>query len=171
MLRRKIIGHVHRLVHVVGKDHAAGRLADDLGPLEPAHQAFQLLLDAVRQLGRIRDQQAPRERIVLQLRRQVRGDEVGPRLAVSHHHDLGRSRDAVHSHRPEHLFLGQGHVDVARPRDDVDARNARRAVRQGRDRLCTPDPIHGVHSREVRGGEDRGRNAPVRAWRCGEHKV
>ena len=139
--------------------------------LEPAHQAFELFLDAARQLRRIRDQEAPRERIVFQLRRQVRRDEVGPRLAVSHHHDLGRSGDAVHSHRPEHLFLGQGHVDVARPRDDVDARNARRAISQSRDRLRAPDSIHGVHSREVRGSEDCGRNAAVRSRRRREHKI
>ena len=108
---------------------------------------------------------------MLQLRRQVCRDEVGPRLAVSHHNDLCRSRDAVHPHGPEHLFLGQGHVDVARPRDDVDARNARRAVSQSRDRLRPPDSIHGVHSREVRCGEDGGRNAAVRSWRRREHKI
>ena len=108
---------------------------------------------------------------MLQLCRQVRGDEVRPRLAVSHDNDLSRSGDPIHPHRSEHLFLGQGDVDVARSCDDVDARNARRAVGQRRDRLRAPDPIHGVHSRDVCGGQDRDWNTAVRSGRRRQHQV
>src|SRR6267143_1341985 len=51
MLGRKVVGDMHRLFEVVGHDHAASRGFDDLGSLQSAHQASQLLLDAIRERG------------------------------------------------------------------------------------------------------------------------
>ena len=165
MLRGEVVGERHRLRHVVGHDHAAVGRADHLRTFEPSDQALQLLDHAVGQLRRVGHEHAPRKRIVLQLRRQIGGDEVRPGAAVGDHQHLGRPCDPIHADRAEHLALRQRHVDVARPRYDVDPRNRRRAESHRRHRLRSAHPIDGVDAGDVRGRKDRRRHGAVRARR------
>ena len=108
---------------------------------------------------------------MLELRGQVGGDEVWPGIGIGDHQNLGRPRDAVDADRAEHLALGQGHVDVARSRDHVDARDGRGAEGHRRHRLRSAHSIDGVDAGNVRRGEDRRRDGAVRAWRRGQHDL
>ena len=162
---------MHRLLHVLGHDDAAVGLADDVRSLQPAEKALELLLDAVRELAGVGDEDAPRQRVVLELRGQVRRDEVGPCLGVGHDHDLGRTCDSVDANRAEHLLLGERHVDVAGARDDVDSRDARCPVGERRDGLRPADPVDSIHAGDVRRGEDRRRNGAIGSWRRGQHDL
>ena len=155
VLGREVVGNMHRLLHVLGHDDAAVGLADDVRSLQPAEKALELLLDAVRELAGVGDEDAPRQRVVLELRGQVGRDEVRPCLGVGHDHDLGRTCDSVDANRAEHLLLGERHVDVAGARDDVDSRNARCPVSERRDGLRPADPVDSIHAGDVRRGEDR----------------
>ena len=161
MLRREVVDDAHRFVHVARHDDAAVGLADDLGALEPAQQVLQLFDGASREPLRVGDQDTPRHRVVLQLRREVGGDEVRAGVLVGQDHDLGRARDAVDADRAEDLSLRQRHVDVAGPGDDVDPRDALGAIGEGRDRLRAADPIYGIDAGDARRREDRRGHAAV----------
>ena len=161
VLGSEVIGHLHRLLHVLSHDDAAVGLADDVRALQSTQKTLELLLDPIGELGRIGDQDAPRKGIVLELCGKVGGDEVRPCLGICDHNPLGRTRDPVHTHRPENLFLGQGHVDIAGTRDDIHARDALRSVGERRDGLRPSHPVHGIDARDVRGGEDRRGHATV----------
>jgi len=110
------------------------------------------------------DQHSQRERIVLELGRQVGRDEIGASLGVRDDHDFCRSGDAVDSDRAEDLSLGEAHVDVARTGDHVHPPDRLRPVRQRSDRLGSAKAIHGVDARDVSGSEDGVRDFAVRRW-------
>ena len=76
---------------------------------------------------------------VLGLRQHVRGDPGRVGLAVGDDQHLARPGQAVDGDAPHHLPLGLGHVDVARPDDDVAARHGRGAEGHRGDRLRAAD--------------------------------
>ncbi len=171
MLGGKVIGEIDRLTQVVGHDEAARGRIDDLRPLQSADQAVQLFLDAVGERGRVGDQHSPRQRVVLELGGQVRRHEVRASARVGDDHHLGRSGDSVDADCAKDLFFGQGHVYVARARNDVDARYRAGAVSQRSDRLSAANSVNGIDARDVGSGEDRSRHGAVRARRCGQHDL
>ena len=171
VLGREVVRDVHRLRHVVSDHDAAVGRADDVGALQAVDQRLELVLDPVREGRRIGHQHAPRKRVMLELRRQVGGDEVGARRAIGDDHHLGRTRDAVEADRTEDLALRERHVDVSGPRDHVDARDGRGAVRQRCDRLRAADAVYAVDAGDARRGEDRRRHGAVRAGRRGQHHL
>ena len=79
---------------------------------------------------------------VLGLHDHVDGGELDRRRVVGHDHDLGRAGERRrHADDAGHLPLGHGHVDVARPDDDVDRPDGLGAVGHGGDRLGAADAV------------------------------
>ena len=93
------------------------------------------------------------------------GEEVGrdpERVGggVGHDHNLGRSGEAIDTHRARNLSLREGHVHIAGARDHVDRTYRLGAVRHRRDRLRAADSIHLVDAGQRRGRKrDRGNRA------------
>ena len=108
---------------------------------------------------------------MLHLGSQVGGHEIGTGAPVGHHHDLGGAGDGVDADHPEDLLLGQRHPDVAGPRDEIDAGDARRAVGQGGDGLGASRPEDLVHARDRRRGQDGRGQAAVGRGRRADHQL
>jgi hypothetical protein len=106
---------------------------------------------------------------VLELSRQVGSDEIGTGARIRDDHHLGRSGNAIHADRSEHLVLGQVHVDVAGAGDQVHARDGFCAVRHRRDRLRTAHPVNRVHAGDMGSRQDGSRDRAVRPRRRGQH--
>ena len=96
----------------------------------------------------------------------------GSRRLVGDDEDLAGAGQAVDADLAHHLTLGLGDVGVARPHDDVAARDRGRAEGHGRDRLGAADGIQVVDAEEPAGGGHAGGHAAVAAAaasrrRCG----
>ena len=171
MLRRVFVRDLHRLVEVAHDDRAAGRGTNDVRPLQAQQQIVELLLYPVRKCCRVRDQHRNRHRVVLELSRQVCSNEVRTGSCVRDDHHLGRARDAVHSHRSEHLALREVDVNVARTGDQVYPLDGLRPIRHGRDRLRSTHAVDGIDACDVRRREDGIRNRAIRTRRRGQDQV
>ncbi len=87
------------------------------------------------------------------LGKQVHGHPVRVRGAVADDENFRRAGDHIDTHPPEHLALGGGDIDVARPDDLVHRRHGGRTVRQRRHRLRAADGEHPVHPGDRRRGQ------------------
>ena len=157
----------------------AQRLVDALAVQSRRDLCGELGLDRRGELRGVGDQHARGQGIVLGLGDQVRGDVGGMGGAVGEDRDLGGPGLRVDAHRAAHQALGGGHVDVARPGDQVHALQARTvaevvgAVGQQRDRLGTTGGEHLGDPQQGTGGEDRGvgQAAELLLRRGGEHDL
>ena len=101
----------------------------------------QLGVDGVEQGGRVGDEQAGRQRVVLGLGDQVGGDERRHRGVVGQDRDLGRAGLGVDAAPALDQALGRRDVDVARAGDHVHRGHALDAVGEHRDRLRATDRV------------------------------
>ena len=110
---------------------------------------------------------------MLGLDHEVDGRVAGGRGLVGDHHDLGRPGErGRHADDPRHLLLGQRHIDVAGPDDDVDRLDRLGAVGQRRDGLGPTDPVDAVDVGEVGGGQRLvGHGAVSVGWDAQHHPV
>jgi hypothetical protein len=145
VLRGPRVGDRQRGVEVVHQH--ASRLTGQ-GRLDPfpvrrrGQEPRQLTVDTVGQAGIDGDQQAGGQRVVLGLGHQVRRDQHRVGRPVGDDRDLGRPRLCVGPDPAEQQPLGRGHVDVARPADDVRGRAVRGPVAEHRDRLRAAGRVH-----------------------------
>ena len=108
---------------------------------------------------------------MLGLRDQVGRDVAGIRGVVGDDRHLGRAGLAVGAHHAAQHPFGRGHVDVARPGDDVGRRAVRRAVGEHRQRLCPAGRVHLAHAEQrARGQHDRMRPPAVASLRRRRHR-
>ena len=88
--------------------------------------------------------------IVFGLREQIHCQPVGIGPAVGNDQDLGGAGDHVDAHLPEYRALGRRHIDIARPDDLVDPRNAPSAISQRRHGLGTAQREYPVDPGKMR---------------------
>jgi hypothetical protein len=91
---------------------------------------------------------------VLCLSGQIEREDRRVGAVVRDHDQLGRSLDAVDSHRAHELSFRLLHVRVAGPDDHVHRRDRLGAVRKRGDRLGPAHDVHLAHAAEGACGED-----------------
>ena len=169
MLGSQAIAYLHRFGEVPGENECAALFqagADDVGPVHLRQQAVDAGLHPV-QVGGVRaQQQGLGLLVVLGLGKQVHCNPVRVGAAVADDQDFGGPGDHVYAHPAEHLALGSGYVDIARPGDLVHRRYGGGAVGQRGDGLGATDGEHPVHA-----GDPRGRQHQLAqlAARGGDH--
>jgi hypothetical protein len=131
----------------------------------------QFRVDAVGQGGVGGDEQAGGQFVVLGLGDQVGGHVAGIRGVVGDDRYLGGAVLAVGAHHAAQHPLGRGHVDVARPGDDVGGRAVPGAVGEHRQRLRPAGRVHLAHAEQrARGQHGRVRQAAVTPLRRGRDR-
>ena len=165
VLGRQLVGKGERLCQVASHDRRTARregLAGDRGRLGVVREQGD---DGVREPRAGGDQHCERERIVLGLRDQIDGDQPRVGALVRDDCHLGRPCQRVDAHLARELLLRFGHERVARPDDDVRARDLLRADRERRDRLCAAGPEDSRRAGDARGCSDLGQHRAVPARR------
>ena len=132
---------------------------------------------APRQHRGIRQQDRLRERIVLRLREQVRGHEVGIGRFIGDHADFGRPGRQIDCRAVgigRDQLLGGGHPAIAGAKDLGDFRDRLRAVGHRGDRLRAADLEHASRRRTAAPRRDTpasarpSARAGVHSTRCGQ---
>ena len=158
VLGRPCIRDGQRRVDIADK-HARGLAGERLLDAARVPRCFQLTgqlgVDPVGKLSVGGDQQAGRERVVLGLSDQVRGDKRGVGAAVRHDRYLRRAGLAVRADNPAQQPLRRGDVDVAGAGHHVDGRAVLRAVAEHGDRLRPASRVHFGDPEQFAGREHR----------------
>ncbi len=155
----------------VGDQHAAGlgarqRRPDPLAVPGGRDPARQFGVHGVGEVGRGGHQHAGGQLVVLGLADEVGGDVDRVGGVVGEHGDLGRTGLGVDADQPAQFPLGGGHVDVARPGDQVDGdqvlpRGVLPPVGEQGDRLRAPDRPDLGDAEQLAGGQDGGVRQPA----------
>ncbi len=164
MLRREGVGQRRRLGQVGGDDDApltGQRRGDDVVAAERLHLPGHFALHRLGQRARGRQQDGRGQRVVLGLGQQVGRHPGRVGRLVGDDHRLRRPGQPVDADQPEHLPLGQGHEEIARPDDLIHPWNRRRAKGQGGHGLR---PAQRIDCRQADGlgrGQNHRRHAAV----------
>ena len=159
MLRRELVCQLNALRYAINKRDAAlllNRRAGDCAPIKPRQPRLHFARHSVRQPLRVRYQHRARQCVVFRLRQQVDRAQRRVGCVVGDNHGLSGAVQPVNANIPIHQFLGERYEQVARPADNIRARQRFGAVSHSRDSLSAADAKHPVHARYGGGGKHSG---------------